>query len=124
MVTVVVIINTLIALINFYIAWRVWKLRRVLAGAAKAILAAERNTYNVLHVAPGAIAKGQKGSKALGNQYRRLDIQFQRLVQLLSLSGLLQRTWQRSWAKSSPKISPKISRLERQSKMLKKVLSK
>jgi hypothetical protein len=119
MVTVVVILNTLIAVVNFYIAWRVWKLRRQLAGATKAILAADRNTYNVLHIAPGAIAKGQKGSKALGEQYRRLEIQLQRLMQLLAFRGLLQGTWQRNRAKASPKIS----RLERQSKMLKKVLN-
>jgi hypothetical protein len=120
MVTVVVILNTLIAVVNFYIAWRVWKLRRQLAGATKAILAADRNTYNVLHVAPGAIAKGQKGSNALGQNYRRLEIQLQSLRQLLALSGLLQRTWQRNWVKSSPKVS----RLERKSKLLKKALGK
>lgn len=112
MVTVVVAINILIALINFYIAWRVWQIRRVLAGAANAILAADRNTYGVLHGAPGAIAQGQKGTKAAREQYRRLEVQLQQLQQILALIGLGQRLWQRR------------SRLTRQSKALKKVRSK
>ncbi|HAX75326.1 MAG TPA: hypothetical protein DCY88_05685 [Cyanobacteria bacterium UBA11372] len=88
MIALVVIFNTLIALLNFYIAWRVWKIRRVLAGATKAILAADRNTYNVLHPAPRAIARGQKGTLALRKQYGKLEKQIERLVEIVALIRL------------------------------------
>ncbi len=88
MIAVVVIFNTLLALLNFYIAWRVWKIRRVLVGATKAILAADRNTYKVLHPAPRAIATGQKGTIALRNQYAKLQTQLERLAQILALIRL------------------------------------
>lgn len=95
MITLVVIFNTLLALLNFYIAWRVWKIRRVLAGATKAIQAADRNTYNVLHPAPSAIAIGQKGTLALRKQYGNLGKQLERLGQILAsirlVLGLLAR---------------------------------
>jgi hypothetical protein len=89
MIILVVIFNTLIALLNFYLAWRVWKMRRVLAGVTKAILAADRNTYNLLHPAPRAIAIGQKGTIALRNQYGKLEKQLERLEQILALIRLV-----------------------------------
>lgn len=84
MIILVVIFNTLLALLNFYIAWRVWKMRRVLAGATKAIQAAGRNTYNVLHPAPRSLAIGQKGTLALRKQYKKLEKQLEQLEQILA----------------------------------------
>lgn len=111
MITLVVILNTLIALLNFYIAWRVWKIRRVLAGATKAILAADRNTYNVLHPAPRAIAIGQKGTLALRNQYGKLQKQLQQLVQILALIrlglGVLGRRWTKFDSNRSVRLRPR-----------------
>lgn len=94
MVTIVIIINTLIALINFYIAWRVWKLRPVIANAAKAILAADRNTHNVLYGAPIPITQGKKGIAALRKQHQGLVIKLQQFKQVLLLLGFGQRIWQ------------------------------
>lgn len=112
MVTFVVVFNILIALINFYIAWRVWQLRRTIAGVATAILVADRNTYNTLHGAPNAIATGQKGTKAAREQYRQLEIQLQKLRQLLGLLNFAQQVWRRR------------SRQTRKSKSIKKSLPK
>lgn len=100
----VVVLNTLIAAINFYIAWRVWKIRRTLAGVTKGIIAAERNTYNVLHPAPQAIYVGQKGTGALRKQYRQLEIQLERLEQILALLRLGVGVWGRRSAVSSLSI--------------------
>lgn len=94
MVTIVVIINTLIALINFYIAWRIWKLRPVIANAAKAILTADRNTHNVLYGAPIPITQGKKGIAALRKQRLGLVIKLQQFKQVLGLLGFGQRIWQ------------------------------
>ncbi|MCL1468981.1 hypothetical protein [Argonema galeatum] len=112
MVTVVVVLNTLIALINFYIAWRIWKLRRVVANAAKGILAAERSTYKVLHGAPNAISKGQTGVSAVRSRYQLLELQLKQLQQILGLLSLVGKVWQgRSKLARQPKSPKKVSKL-------------
>lgn len=112
MVTVVVVLNTFIALINFYIAWRVWKIRRVVAGAAKAILAAERSTYKVLHGAPNAISKGQTGVSAVRSRYQQLELQIQQVQQIVALLSLVGKVWQgRSKLARQPKSQKKVSKL-------------
>jgi len=83
MIAIVITINILIALFNFYLAWRIWKIRRTIAGATRAILAADRNTYNVLHSAPKTITVGQKGAKTAREQYQKLEIQLEKLGQVL-----------------------------------------
>lgn len=91
MVTVVVGLNVLISLLCLYVAWRLWKLRRALAAATRAITSAERSTYKVLHGAPRAIYRGQSGVQGLSERYSQLELQLQRVRQVLALLGLLQR---------------------------------
>lgn len=96
MVTVVVVINTGISLVCLYVAWRVWKLRKTLARVADAIDSAERSTYKTLHGAPKAISKGQVAGVQLGERYRQLELQLQRVQQLLSLVALGKTVWQQN----------------------------
>lgn len=110
MVIVVVVLNTLIALINFYIAWRVWKIRRTLAGVTKGILAAVSNTYNVLHPAPKAIYMGQKGTRTLRKQYQQYEIQLERLGQILALIRLGLGVWGRRRRTKSDALAPRLAR--------------
>lgn len=95
MIALVVIINILIALFNFYLAWRIWKIRRTIAGVTKAVLAADRNTYKVLHSAPKTINVGQKGSKTLREQYQKLEIQLEKLGQVLGILNFTQQFWRK-----------------------------
>lgn len=104
---VVVGFNVLISLLCLYVAWRLWKLRRALAAAAKAIASAERSTYNVLHGAPRAIYRGQTGVYGLSERYGHLELQLQRVRQVLALLGWVQRTWS-----SSLKRGERISRAQ------------
>lgn len=93
MIAIVITINILIALFNFYLAWQIWKIRRSIAGTTKAILAADRNTYNVLHGAPQTIIVGQKGTQALRQQYQKLEIQLEKLGQVLGILNFTQQFW-------------------------------
>ena len=90
MLTVVVALNVLISLLCFYMTWQLWNVRRALSIAADAVANAERDTYNVLHGAPQAIAQGQVGVKGLRVSYQQLEIQLQRVQQVLVLLSLVQ----------------------------------
>lgn len=104
---IVIGINLSIALIALFAAWKVWQLRRTLAGIRRGIDGAERGTYNVLHGAPTAILQGQKGARQARQQIDQLSPQLQRLQQLLGLLRLGQRTWQQQsrLSKGSKRIS-------------------
>lgn len=91
MVTVVVAFNVLISLLCLYVAWQVWNLRRVLGAAADVLTDVERSTYEVLHGAPDAIKLGQTGTHGLRESYQQLELQLQKVQQVLMLLGLGQR---------------------------------
>lgn len=94
MVTFVVLINVLISLVCFYVAWRIVKLRRQIARVTDKIIAAERRTYAVLNPAPRQILKGQRGALQLQERYQQLENRLQRLQQVLALLSLGLRVWQ------------------------------
>ncbi|MDP8962876.1 MAG: hypothetical protein M3O33_02595 [Cyanobacteriota bacterium] len=93
MLTVVVVLNVLISLLCLYVAWQVWNLRRVLAATTDAVLLAERNTYKLLHGAPEAISQGQVGVSGARESYQQLELQIQKVQQVLMLLSLVQRVW-------------------------------
>ncbi len=90
---VVVALNVLISLLCLYVAWQVWNLRRALGAAADVLTDVERSTYQVLHGAPDAINLGQLGTRGLRASYQQLDLQLQKVQQVLALLGLVQRIW-------------------------------
>lgn len=95
MVTIVVVINTLIALILFYVAWRVYQLRLRLARIADTLIAVERSSHAVLHAAPNAISRGQLGIDKLRQGNEPLQLKLLRVRQVLSLLGVGQQLWWR-----------------------------
>jgi chromosome condensin MukBEF ATPase and DNA-binding subunit MukB len=95
MVTLVVIINTIISLILLYVAWRVWKLKQVLASVANNLTAYERATYAALHNTPEAIYSSQEKIHNLRQGNQNLQLQLQQVRQIISLLLLGQQTWRR-----------------------------
>ena len=87
----VIIINVLISVICLYLAAKLWKLGKEIDQAANAILQADRGTYNVLHNAPGAIVKGEKGTRNLRKQYQKLQGQVQTLRQAIAVLTFLSK---------------------------------
>jgi hypothetical protein len=115
MLTVVVVLNVLISLLCLYVAWQVWNLRRALAATTDAVLLAERNTYNLLHNAPQAISQGQVGVQGARESYQQLELQLQKVQQVLTLLSLVQRVW-RSTPRSQSKRLRRTQRLRRRQK--------
>ena len=95
MLTGVVIINLLISLVCFYIAARVWKIRRTIALFEVRIAAIERCSSNVLGKSPNFFAKRQQRARELRVHYQQLELQLQQVQQLLGLLGLGRRFWLR-----------------------------
>lgn len=91
MIAVAIGLNIIIALFGFYVAWRLWRLGLVLSNIADSLVLWERNTHNVLNptVIPPAIRLGQTGTARLRRQYAQLQLQVQRLRQLMAVVSLL-----------------------------------
>jgi hypothetical protein len=94
MVTVVIVLNLLIATGCLYVAWQVWKLRSALSKASDALVSAERATHSVLSGAPQGIGRGETGVYHLRQQYQQLEVKLLRVQQILKLLGLGQLVWQ------------------------------
>ena len=95
MLSAVVIINLLISLVCFYIAAKVWKIRRTIARFEIRIAAIERCSSNVLSTSPGFLGKRQQGVRQLRWRYQQLVLQLQQVQQLLGLLGLGRMLWRR-----------------------------
>jgi tRNA U38,U39,U40 pseudouridine synthase TruA len=95
MLTAVVIINVLISLLCFYIAAKVWKVRRVLEGFESRIAAMNRCTSYVLSKSPDFIATRQQAARQLRRNYLQLELQLQQVQQLLGLLGWGRMLWRR-----------------------------
>ncbi|BAZ28890.1 hypothetical protein NIES4074_13250 [Cylindrospermum sp. NIES-4074] len=97
MVTLVVVINTLVSVILFYVAWRVWKLKGVLAFIADRLTAYERATHAALKNAPENIYSGQQEIYDLRQSNQQLQAQIQQVQQIISLLLLVRQAWQRNF---------------------------
>ncbi|MEP6515539.1 hypothetical protein [Microcoleus vaginatus] len=95
MLNAVVIINILISVVCFYIAARVWKIRRTIARLEMRLAAMERTSSKVLSTSPDFLGKRQQGTRQLRRRYQQLELQLQQVQQLLGLLGLGRMLWSR-----------------------------
>lgn len=97
MVLIVVVINTLVALLCVGVAWQLWQLRQVLRRVTNTLLSLERSTHAALNEAPEEIYKTQLSIYLLREepQYRRLQSQIQQIQQVLKLLSWSQTAWRR-----------------------------
>lgn len=91
----IVIINTLLALVLFFVAWQLHRLRQRLARIADRLAAYERSLSAALRGTPNAIYLGQQALHRLRQRQQPPDVRLQRVRQVLTLLGLGQRVWQR-----------------------------
>ena len=94
MLIAIVLVNTFLALVLFYVAWQLQRLRRWLARMADRLTAYDRSTQAALRGTPDAIYLGQQGIHRL-RQRQPPDVRLQRVRQVLTLLGLGQQVWQR-----------------------------
>jgi hypothetical protein len=99
MVILVILINTLISLTLFYVAWRVWQLKQQLAYIADRLAAYETCTHVALNKAPENIYLSQQNIYNLRQKNQALQIQIQQVRQIISLLLLGRQIWQRYFLK-------------------------
>jgi hypothetical protein len=87
MLIAILILNGLLALMGFAIAWQLWRWRDALATAADALWEAERVTHEVLNEAPTAIDGGQLAAQRLHQSHRQLAAQTRQIQSVLGLVG-------------------------------------
>ncbi|MBD2201386.1 hypothetical protein H6G33_02050 [Calothrix sp. FACHB-1219] len=95
MVTLVVVINTLISFLLFYIAWRVWKFKRILRLISDTLTNYEKCSHALLYTAPEKIYCLQQNIHHLRQGNQRLELQIQQIRQIMSLLILGRQIWQR-----------------------------
>lgn len=95
MLIAVIIINVILSLVFFFVAWRLRKLKQTMNQVTKSILNADRVTYDVLHATPAALAKGELGTRNLRTRYQQVELQLLRLRQIVQLLSLGQTAWLR-----------------------------
>ena len=97
----VIIFNLCITLVNLYLAWKIWKLRRVLARAALILNKVERRIHFVLYPAPEQILLAQLRTRSLSERYHELDLQIKKVRKILTLLSLGYKIWQRATGSAS-----------------------
>lgn len=110
MVMVVVVINLTIALMLLFVAWRLRLLRRRLAQIANTLVAIERSTHAALWGAPNSIFLAQVGIDRLIEGNEPLQLQLQRVRQVLSLFVVGRQAWQRFYRPSPLLAKPPLTK--------------
>ncbi|MCW6038240.1 hypothetical protein K4A83_18460 [Spirulina subsalsa FACHB-351] len=95
MLFLVVGFNVLLALVNFYVAWKIWRLGRSLAEATKVMTSLERTIHNIFYPAPMVIIKGQVGTRVFREACARWGYQVGQVERILRLLTGLPRLWRR-----------------------------
>ena len=95
MLTFVVIFNLLITLLNLWIIWKIFQMRRMLRRITETLAHIEQRVHSVLYPAPELILRGQTGTHYLRERYLVLEQQLQRLSNILSLLRLGFKLWPR-----------------------------
>ena len=95
MVTAVVIINTLISLVLFSVANKLWRFKKQLTIVADCFVAIEISTHNLLCEAPDAIYLCRNNIKNLRKEKKLLELRIKQLQQIVSLIFLGRQIWLR-----------------------------
>lgn len=104
MIQLVIVINIAIALLGFYVAWRIWLVKQALATAASVLASWERNTHWALNPerTPDLILRGQQATASLREGYARLEYQMQQLQKIFAIALIGLRLLQRGGRRRRP----------------------
>ncbi len=94
MLAFVILANVLLTLLNCYIAFRLYRLRRTLIRVRVTLTRVEQRIHRIFASAPAFVFKGQQGTHSLHQSYQRLAFQLAGLQQSLMTVALIFRLCQ------------------------------
>ena len=95
MIIVVVTLNLIITLFNFYLVFRLWQLKKLLGSISSILISCENYLYAVLFVTPQILQKEQTNIYHLRQRYQIWQLQLQKIRQIMILLSWLYRTWRK-----------------------------
>lgn len=100
MIKLVIGVNVAIALLGFYLAWRIWQAKQTLRSATIALTAWERSVHNALDPdqMPTLILRGSQTTASVRRRYADWQTQLRQLQKILAISLVVLRLFQqRGW---------------------------
>lgn len=96
----------MIALVGFYSAWRLWRVRKLLASATATIVAWEQDIQRQLEAQTltEPLVQGQRAMMACKQGYQRWAQQMQQLQQGLTIAMLVLRLMRRQQRQPSKRL--------------------
>jgi hypothetical protein len=97
MVQLVVGINLIIALVGFYVAWRIWQVRQSLASTTVALIALERsiNGVDTMAQTTTVLDRSQRAMALTRYRYHKLQTQLRQLHRIFGVAVVVLRLWRR-----------------------------
>ncbi len=89
MTEIVIATNVVISLLNLYIAWKIWRVRQIIAKFTNTLVQVERKTHQVLYLAPELIIKSRQGTRNLRESHQELEQRWRQIEQVLKLLALV-----------------------------------
>jgi hypothetical protein len=95
MIVFVILVNLCITLVNFYLAIKIWQLRRWLICSNRTLVDCEHSIQNILYFGTAILVQKQRNINDLRQRYQLLQLQWQRIKQILFLLNLTVRLWRK-----------------------------
>lgn len=90
MLTIVLVINLLLAMLCLIVAWQVWRLKQSLGQVADTLIEVEQSAHPILYGAPQTITESYQRVEEVCDRIRRVEPQLRRARQAVRLLA-----WQR-----------------------------
>lgn len=95
MIVIVITLNLIITIFNFYLAVKLWQLRKLLALITSALINCENYLYYVFLITPQILQKEQTNIYHFRQRYQLWQLQLQKIKQMIVLLNWLYRIWRR-----------------------------
>ena len=95
MIIVVITLNLIITIFNFYLAIKLWQLRRLVALIASALISCENYLSLVLVATPQILQQEQTNIYHFRQRYQLWQLQLQKIRQIIVLLNWLYRIWRK-----------------------------
>lgn len=95
MIIVVLTINLIITTFNFYLALKIWQLRKLFALITTALINCDSYLYLVLRLTPSILLQEKTNIYHFRKRYQLWQLQLQKIQQIIVVLNWMYRVWRR-----------------------------